>query len=64
MVSQLSQMITSSEEFNRSVENDGYLSEILADKLHSIINLASIDLFFYTTDGKEPKGSMLKAYHH
>lgn len=58
IVSVLSEIITNSEDFNRCVENDGFLSEILTDKLHGLMDLASVDMFYNTNEE-----TVMKAYH-
>ena len=42
-----SELITSSEDFNRCVENDCYLSQIVSEKLRGILHIASSDILFF-----------------
>lgn len=65
VVSTLSQMITNSEDFNRCVENDFYLSLILSSKLSQLLGIVSSDLFFYDNGQADGDGiTEFKTYHH
>jgi len=66
----LSEIITNSENFNRCIENDKFLSLILNHKLQEIFqqHILAIDLLFYdksNADGlEEADGNQcLKVYH-
>jgi len=52
MTTVVSEMITSSEDFNRCVENDSYLSKILSEKLMKVMDIVGSDLLFHTEDNK------------
>ena len=52
MTTVVSEMITSSEDFNRCVENDSYLSKILSEKLIKVMDIVGSDLLFHTEDNK------------
>ena len=60
-------MITSTEDFNRCVESDFYISQILNEKLYQIVGgLATSDiLFHHETPGDEsnPPQASLKGYN-
>ena len=54
IVSRLSEIITNTDDFNRCVENDFYLGQILGEKLLKIIGgLISADMLFHCQD-EEP----------
>lgn len=54
IISRLSEIITSSDNFNKSVENDYYLSQILSEKLVKMVGgLLSADMLFHC-QGDEP----------
>ena len=53
----LSELVSSAENFNRCVESDLHLSEILTDTLHSITEMAAADILFQN-------GDSMKIYHH
>lgn len=66
----LSDLITSSDNFNRCIENDQFLSLILGSKLQEIFqqHILAIDLLFYNKEGAETIGDDdrqqgLKMYH-
>lgn len=67
IVSQFSQIITSTEDFNRCVESDFYISQILNEKLSTMLGgLAASDiLFHHETIGDEanPPQAQLKGYN-
>jgi hypothetical protein len=53
-VSRLSEIITNTDDFNRCVENDYFLGQILSEKLIQIIGgLISADMLFHCQD-EEP----------
>ena len=60
MLSKFSEMITSTEDFNKCVENDYNLSVILSEKLQEVIQVVVADLIFFQNDEE----NKLKAYHH
>ena len=62
IVSVLSEIITSSSEFNRCVENDCYLTEIINEKLCKLMGIVSSDIFFYNNEVADSE-QQLKAYH-
>jgi hypothetical protein len=53
VLSKFSEMITSTDDFNRCVENDYHLSQLLSIKLSEIIQIAASDLMFYQNDQEE-----------
>jgi len=64
----MSEMMTNSQDFNRCVENDHYLSKCLNVKLGKIMNsIVASDIFLYEHDenvepGQQPE-NMFKAYN-
>ena len=64
VVSVLSELITSSEEFNRSVENDFYLNDLVAEKVGKILGDVKCELLFYEKESADDQEfTMLKSYH-
>lgn len=57
MVRILSEMITNTADFNRCVENDYFLCQILNEKLLKLFDIASSDLLLFEGD------ETLKSYH-
>lgn len=53
VVSILSELITSSEEFNRCVENDFYLNDLLAEKVGKILGQVQCEMLFYEKESAE-----------
>ena len=64
VVSVLYELITSSEEFNRSVENDFYLNDLVAEKVGKILGDVKCELLFYEKESADDQEfTMLKSYH-
>ena len=61
IMSVLSELITSSTDFNRCVDNDCFLTEILNEKLSKLLGIVSSDMFFF--ENNMDSGESLKAYH-
>lgn len=51
MNSVLSEILTNSVDFNRCVENDLYLAQILGNKIEKILDVVSSDFLFFSKDG-------------
>ena len=63
ITSVFSEIVTSSEDFNRCVEDDCYLSKIINEKLFKMVDLVSSDILYFTPI--EKTGMMqLKGYHY
>lgn len=54
-------MITNSIDFNRCIENDFYLAQILNSKVEKIVDVVSSDILFFGKD--ESNQESLKTYH-
>ena len=64
VVSILSELITNSEEFNRSVENDFYLNDLIAVKVVKILGDVKCELLFYEKESAEDQEfTVLKSFH-
>lgn len=51
--STLSEIITNSTDFNRCVENDFYLSQVLNQKIERLVDVVSSDFLFFNKDENE-----------